>query len=159
MRFCGKITVLSSLETQFIFALEYSLEFWAKGTYSEVIYPRSKELHHEPEIKHVLCSFWSRIKTADLLYFHAQIKNQAGKSAASANTFIPKKKLFVMLLHLFIVPIHGWIVFQWMNKPQFVYLPAHGYWSLCPSYSIYFVILILELLFAVFSFVFSWSLS
>lgn len=96
MRFCGKTTVLSSLETQFIFALGCSLEFWAKGTYSEVIYPRPKELHHKPEIKHILCSFWSRIKTADLLYLNARIKNQAGKSAASANMFIQKKKLFVI---------------------------------------------------------------
>lgn len=59
-------------------ALENSPELWAKGTYSAIIYPRPEELHHEPEIKRLLCPFWSRIKTADLLYFNAQIKNRSG---------------------------------------------------------------------------------
>lgn len=77
--------------------LEYSLEFWAKGTYSEIIYPRPQELHHEPEIKHFLCSFWSKMKTVDLLYFNTQIKTPSGESAASANTFIQENKLFVIL--------------------------------------------------------------
>lgn len=97
MRLYRETTVLSSLDTHSLsLALENSLEFWVKGTYSEIIYPRPEELHHEPEIKRLLCPFWSRIKTADLLHFNAQIKNRSGESAASANTFIQKNKLLVI---------------------------------------------------------------
>ena len=45
-----------------------------------------------------------------------------------------------------------------MNIPQFIYSPAHGHLGLCPFNSIYFGILILELLFEIFLFIFSWSL-
>lgn len=75
--------------------LEYSMELGAKGYLFRNL-PRPEELHLEPEIKHFLCSFWSRIKMADLFYLNSQVKNQSGDSAASANTFIQKKKLFVI---------------------------------------------------------------
>lgn len=68
--------------------LEYSLEFWAKGTYSEIIYPRPEELHHEPKIKSLLCSFCSKIKTADLLLFKAQNKKSIRRSCCLSKHFL-----------------------------------------------------------------------